>query len=105
MVAKMVQGTVYAVSFWRSFLPPFPKIDFLMNFGYPLAPFWLPLATFWLPLAVFGYPFGALLLTPRLNFPIFGAQVVFLLMHRYNDTTIQRYSDTAIQRYSDTIRC
>ena len=56
----------------RTFLPsfsrPFPKIDFWMHFGRPLAPFWLPLAPFWLPLAIFWLPFGTIWRTFALHF-------------------------------------
>ena len=40
------------------FSRPFPKVDFLMHFGRPLAHFWLPLAHFWLPLGPFWFTFG-----------------------------------------------
>ena len=73
---------------------PFPKVDFLMHFGRPLAHFWLPLAHFWRPLAPFWLPLaplwlpfgsllvpfgsllvalGSLLVTLALDFLTFGA--------------------------------
>ena len=55
------------------FSRPFPKIDFGMHFGRPLAPFWRPLAPFWLPLAPFWLTFGALWLTFGALWLTFGA--------------------------------
>ena len=43
------------------FSRPFPKIDFLIHFGRPLAHFWHPLASKWLPLGSRWLPFGSLL--------------------------------------------
>ena len=64
--------------FWEAFLSdplgllapfsrPFPKIDFLMHFGRPLAHFglpfgspWLPFGTLWLTFGALWLPFGAI---------------------------------------------
>ena len=87
-----------ALDRFSSFSRPFPKIDFLMHFGRPLAhfwlpfgsrwlpfcarwltfgslwaPFWLPLAHFWLPLAHFWLPLAPFWLTFGVPWLTFGA--------------------------------
>ena len=43
------------------FSRPFPKIDFWMHFGRPLAHFWLPFCSVWLPFGSLWAPTGSLL--------------------------------------------
>ena len=57
MPPKRVRQVIMQWTFCVTFSEHFPKIDFWMHFGGPLAPFWLPLAPFWLPLAPFWFPF------------------------------------------------
>ena len=66
-----------AGTFFRSFSRLFPKLDFFMHFGCPLAPFWFNLAhfgsllapfwlhfaPFWLLLGSLLFPFGSFLIT------------------------------------------
>ena len=58
MAPKMVRRIPSPTTFLAPFSRPFPKIDFWMHFGRPLAPFWLPLAPFWLPFGHFWLHFG-----------------------------------------------
>ena len=52
-----------ALSLLAPFSRPFPKVDFLMHFGRPLAHFGLPFGSLWLPFGSLLAPFGSLWLT------------------------------------------
>ena len=63
MIKKAEDGRVISAPFSR----PFPKVDFLMHFGRPLAHLWLPFGSPWLsfgsrwrPFGSLGLPFGSL---------------------------------------------
>ena len=74
MAPKIVHFTFYAESLLAPFSRPFPKVDFLMHFGRPLAHLWLPLAPLGCLLAPFGSllaPFGSLLAHFRCPLPHF----------------------------------
>ena len=60
MAPKSLPFHLDALGLLAPFSRPFPKVDFLMHFGRPLAHFWLTLAHFWLPLAHLWLIFGAL---------------------------------------------
>ena len=49
--------------FWPYFSRSFPKVDFLMHFGRPLAHLWLPFRSPWLPFGSLWLTFGSLWLT------------------------------------------
>ena len=64
----MVRGNLRPATFLATFSRPFPKVDFLMHFGRPLAHFglpfgspWLPFGTLWLTFGALWLPFGSLL--------------------------------------------
>ena len=57
----MVRQNVCAAILFPSFSRPFPKIDFWMHFGRPLAPFWLPFGSRLAPFDSLLAPFGSLL--------------------------------------------
>ena len=92
MALKMVQGIEWQTPPGAPFSRPFPKVDFWMHFGRPLAHFglpfgspwlpfgtlwltfgalWLPLAPFWLPLASFWLTFGVFWLTFNISRSLF----------------------------------
>ena len=63
----MVRRNLRAATFLATFSRPFPKVDFLMHFGRPLAHFglpfgspWLPFGTLWLTFGALWLPFGAI---------------------------------------------
>ena len=60
MAPKMDPQNVGGRSLLAPFSRPFPKIDFWMHFGCPLAPFWLRFGSLWLPFAPFWLPFRSL---------------------------------------------
>ena len=45
--------------FLAPFSRPFPKLDFWMHFGHPLAHFGLPFGSLWLPFGSLWLPFGS----------------------------------------------
>ena len=66
----MTPFPTYAETPGAPFSRPFPKLDFWMHFGHPLAHFglpfgslWLPFGSLWLPFGSLGYPFGTIGLT------------------------------------------
>ena len=63
MIPKPSQKASGAGDILATFSRPFPKVDFLMHFGCPLAHFWLPLGALWHPLAHFWHPFGFFLVS------------------------------------------
>jgi len=81
MTPKTMSFHPRAASFLAPFSQPFPKIDSLMHFGYPLVSFWLPLAPFWLP-------FGSLVLVLGVHFLTFGvSQRSFAHVHLFSDSS------------------
>ena len=71
-------GTTLLAPFSR----PFPKIDFYMHFGRPLAPCWLPFGSLclpfgslWLPFGTIWLPFGSLCLPFGSLWFSFGSQI------------------------------
>ena len=63
MVPKMDQNLLARTPLFPSFLRPFPKVDFLMHFGRPLAHLWLPFGSPWLPFGSLWLTLGSLWLT------------------------------------------
>ena len=59
----MTPFPTYAETPGAPFSRPFPKLDFWMHFGHPLAPFGLPFGSLWLPFGSPWLPFGTLWLT------------------------------------------
>ena len=53
------------------FSRPFPKVDFWMHFGRPLAHPWLPLSSLWLPFGALWLPLGSLLAPFSFQWPCF----------------------------------
>ena len=59
----MVRGNLRPATFLATFSRPFPKVDFLMHFGRPLAHFWLPFGSRWLTFGSRWLTFGSRWLT------------------------------------------
>ena len=60
MAPKMDVRDLWRATVFPSFLRPFPKVDFLMHFGRPLAHLWFPFGTPWPPFDSLWLPFGSL---------------------------------------------
>ena len=56
----MVRRNVGPATFLATFSRPFPKLDFWMHFGRPLAHHWLPFGSPWPPFGSLWFPFGSL---------------------------------------------
>ena len=61
MAPKKLPFHLDALGLLAPFSRPFPKIDFLMHFGRPLAHVWLPFGSRWLTFGSLLAPFGSLL--------------------------------------------
>ena len=80
---KTVRQVIMQWTFCVTFSEHFPKIDFRMHFGGPLAPLWLPLAPFCLPLAMFRLLLGTIWRTFVLHFLTFESpSAIFYILIR-----------------------
>ena len=74
----MVRGNVRGMTPGAPFSRPFPKVDFWMHFGRPLAHFWLPFGSRWLTFGSLWLTFGSRWLTFGSLWLPFGSLLVSL---------------------------